>query len=60
MVDLSRVLEGKSVGPKIDGLTELIAAYTKNQRYRKEKWLKLIPVACQELRRERYGKLLGF
>ena len=60
MVDLSRVLETKGVGPKVDRLAELIAAYTKNQKYRKENRLKLIPVACQELRREGDGRLLGF
>ena len=58
MVNLSKGLEGGGVGPKVNRLAEFIATYTKNKRYRKEKWLTLIPVACRELIREGYGTLL--
>ena len=60
IVKFSTVFEGKGAGPKVGTLAEMITTYTNEKRYKKEKWLSLIPVACQELIREGYGKLLGF
>ena len=54
MVALSKEFEGGGIGPRADSLADLLGS-----KYKRKKWLWLIPVALEELKREGYGNLLG-
>ena len=47
-------LEGGGIGPRAKSLAACLGP-----KYQKRKWVALIPVALEELKRENYGKLLG-
>lgn len=53
-MDLSRTFEGGGVGVKVDSLAPLLG-----RKYKKKKWVDLIPPALEELRKEGYEDLLG-
>lgn len=70
MVTLSQTYEGEGIGPKVDRIAEFIEANTEaklmsklqsvfKSKYKKTKWLMLIPVAVEELKKEGYDQLLG-
>ena len=51
---LSRQVEGGGVGPDARSLAVFLGA-----KYRRKRWIILIPAAIEELRHEGYGGLLG-
>ena len=51
---LSRQIEGWGIGPDVRSLADFLGA-----KYKKEKWVVLIPAAIEELRHEGYSQLLG-
>ena len=51
---LSKMYDGGGVGPRTDRLAGLLGS-----KYQKKKWLWLIPVALEELKKAGYGNLLG-
>ena len=56
--DLSQTLEGGGIGPRTQRLADLLAAKRKkkkrDRRYKRSKWLYIIPAAIEELRKEGY------
>ena len=50
----SMYLEGAGLGPRAGSLAACLGP-----KYQKRKWVVLIPVALEELKREEYGELLG-
>ena len=68
MVNISKRYEGGGVGPRVDRLAGLLGvrhqSRLKSKRkgkseYEKDKWMVLIPVALEELKKEGYKDLLG-
>ena len=53
---ISKTYEGGGVGPRVDSLAKLLDG----KKYKKDKWLWLIPVALEELKKDGYSNLLGF
>ena len=68
MVNISKRYEGGGVGPRIDRLAGLLGVMYQSKlkskrkgksEYEKDKWMILLPVALEELKREGYKDLLG-
>ena len=68
MVNISKRYEGGGVGPRIDRLAGLLGVMYQSKlkskrkgksEYEKDKWMTLLPVALEELKREGYKDLLG-
>ena len=56
-VYVSQMYEGHGLGPKTERLAELLSV--KNPKFKKDKWIRLIPVALEELKKEGNKHLLG-
>jgi len=61
---ISRMYEGGEVGPRIDRLAGLLGVMYQSKRkrkskYQKDKWLIILPIALEELKKEGYKDLLG-
>ena len=64
MATVSRMYEGGGVGPRIDRLAGLLGVMYQSKRkrkskYQKDKWMALLPIALEELKKEGYATLLG-
>lgn len=64
MANISRMYEGDGVGPRIDRLAGLLGVMYQSKRkrkskYQKDKWMILLLVALEELKKEKYRDLLG-
>ena len=67
MVNISKRYEGGGVGPRVERLAGLLGVMyqsklkskRKGTEYEKDKWMVLIPVALEELKKEGYKDLLG-
>ena len=49
---VSQEFEGGGIGPKVERLADLLVL--QHKRYKKEKWMYLIPAAIEELRKQGY------
>ena len=68
MATISRMYEGEGVGPRIDRLAGLLGVMYQSKlkfnrkrksKYQKDKWMALLPIALEELKKEGYKDLLG-
>ena len=68
MVNTSKIYEGGGVGPRVNRLAGLLGVIYQSKlkskrkgksEYEKDKWMVLIPVALEELKKEGYKNLLG-
>ncbi|MDE0397687.1 MAG: hypothetical protein OXL96_07795 [Candidatus Poribacteria bacterium] len=63
VVAISRMYDG-GAGPRIDRLAGLLGGMYQSKRkrkskYQKDKWMALLPIALEELKKEGYKDLLG-
>lgn len=65
---ISRQYEGGGVGPRIDRLASLLGIIyqsklksksNRKSKYQKDKWMAMLPIALEELKKEGYKDLLG-
>lgn len=64
IVTISRMYEGGGVGPRMESLAGLLGIMYQSKRkrkskYQKDKWVALLPIALEELKKEGYRNLLG-